>query len=234
MPELGVSAKARYRDDIAESYLADRTGQRQWRLENKIMTHLLHRIPAGKKVLDVPVGTARFADTCLEQGLELVGIDSSEDMLRIARSELGSRVGLVDLRLGDAMQLDLLEAEFDTVFSVRFLNLIPANEAQRAVREFSRVASRQLILEIRVIRLSIWLWIRDFAALIVSQNPIQTLRSCKCLLLEKKLSAHQENEVLAWFDESGLSIEETHVVKESDRDARSLARPLCIFLLRKS
>lgn len=107
--------------------------------------HLLSR--ARGRTLEVGVGTGRNiahypADT------ELIGVDISRAMLQIARKR-ATRFGRpIELRIGDAQNLDFPDSSFDTVVAILFLSAVP--DQHRAICEIRRVlrpGGRLLVLD---------------------------------------------------------------------------------------
>ncbi|MGH3474221.1 MAG: class I SAM-dependent methyltransferase [Aeromicrobium sp.] len=91
---------------------------------------------ADGKVLEVAVGTGLnlpFYDA----GLDVVGIDLSPDMLAIARQRALETRQDVDLREGDAHELEFADASFDSVVCTFSLCNIP--DVDRALGEMHRV-----------------------------------------------------------------------------------------------
>jgi SAM-dependent methyltransferase len=91
-----------------ESVLTDEVSDRQ-------VATLAGLVPVhpGMRVLDCPCGFGRIANRLAGLGAEVVGIDSGERFLEVAR-----RAGLpVDYRLGDMRELDF-DAEFDLIVNV--------------------------------------------------------------------------------------------------------------------
>src|SRR5215207_2949996 len=87
---------------------------------------------ASGDVLEVAVGTGRNFPF-YPQGVQLTGIDLSPAMLEIARKR-ADEVGVdADLREGDAQELPLPEASFDTVVCTLSLCNIP--DDRRAIAE---------------------------------------------------------------------------------------------------
>ena len=90
---------------------------------------------SGERALDVGTGTGHFACWLANSGLAVVGLDSSEAMLRVARAKgCGVR-----WELGDAAQLPFDDGVFDLVLSVTALEFMPAPE--RALDEMWRVTA---------------------------------------------------------------------------------------------
>ena len=97
--------------------------------------------------LEVGVGTGRniahySADT------DLFGVDISPAMLQIARKR-ATRLGrAIELRIGDAQNLDFPDGSFDTVAAILFLSAVP--DQHRAISEIRRVlrpGGRLLVLD---------------------------------------------------------------------------------------
>ena len=86
-------------------------------------------------VLDVGVGTGRFALPLSEKGLQVIGVDISAPMMREAR-----RKGLGRLVRADARRLPFQDYTFDAVLIVHLLHLV--NDWIRVVHEIGRVSSR--------------------------------------------------------------------------------------------
>jgi ubiquinone/menaquinone biosynthesis C-methylase UbiE len=138
--------KTRYRGKKAATYEAVRKKQARWDLENEAVERYL--IGALGPVLDVPVGTGRFLDLYESLGLRAYGIDSSEEMLALARRKRGAKNAA--LRLGDAAETKSNDRSFGTVVCVRFLDLIPEDAMVRVLRELCRVARERVVLTIRL------------------------------------------------------------------------------------
>ena len=106
-------------------------------------------IQPGDRVLDVATGTGDLALEALsEKGCQVVGIDLSEEMLRVARQKGGeSGVGYA-LVLGDACDMPFADRTFDAAMISYGLRNIPQHE--RFLREALRVlkkGARLAILE---------------------------------------------------------------------------------------
>ena len=94
-------------------------------------------VQPGMRVLDVATGTGAQARAFADAGGEVVGIDLSESMLRIARRKARGRN--VTFGVADARALPFATASFD-VCSVSFgLHEMPVSVRQDALREMSRV-----------------------------------------------------------------------------------------------
>jgi ubiquinone/menaquinone biosynthesis C-methylase UbiE len=91
---------------------------------------------ASGDVLEVAVGSGRNLEFYPE-GTALTAIEFSPEMLALARQRAGELGRDVDLRLGDAQELELPDGSFDTVVCTLALCTIP--DPARAVAEAHRV-----------------------------------------------------------------------------------------------
>jgi len=89
----------------------------------------------GEKMLDVGIGTGFFALEFLKRGVDITGIDVSQNMLEIAR-----RKGFRNVSYGDAVDLQFPDGAFDLVVSITALEFI--REPRRAVAEMTRVCKK--------------------------------------------------------------------------------------------
>jgi ubiquinone/menaquinone biosynthesis C-methylase UbiE len=120
---------------------------------NESFIDRLLALGACGRMLDLGTGPAQIPILLCERRPEVsvVGIDLAHHMLRVAaanveRSELGERI---DLRHGDAKDLDLEPTSFDTVYSNTILHHIPdprpfLSEAARLVKPNGTLLIRDL------------------------------------------------------------------------------------------
>ncbi len=90
----------------------------------------------GSRVLDVATGTGAQALAFTETGAEVVGVDLSESMLRIARRKARGRN--VTFRVADARELPFEDARFDVCCVSFGLHEMPVNVRQEALLEMAR------------------------------------------------------------------------------------------------
>jgi ubiquinone/menaquinone biosynthesis C-methylase UbiE len=93
---------------------------------------------AAGRTLELAVGTGANLPH-YARAVELTGIDLSSQMLEIARRRACALGLKVDLRLGDAQDLDLADNQFDTVVATLLMSTVPdcgrvAAEAKRVLK----------------------------------------------------------------------------------------------------
>ncbi|EEB74977.1 class I SAM-dependent methyltransferase [Thermococcus sp. AM4] len=121
-----------YFDRIADRYDAwyrTRTGRYVDRIEKWLVFSML-RTRSGK-ALDLGCGTGNYTLELRRRGFDVIGLDASEGMLRIARSK-----GLNCIR-GDAYSLPFPDESFDLVLSVTMFEFI--HEPEKVLEEIYRV-----------------------------------------------------------------------------------------------
>ena len=94
-------------------------------------------IDSHSRVLDVATGTGSQAHAFAEKAGEVIGIDLSEAMLRIARSK--TRTPRVSFRQGDATDLPFPDASFDVACISFALHEMPPSIRKRVLLEMVRV-----------------------------------------------------------------------------------------------
>jgi ubiquinone/menaquinone biosynthesis C-methylase UbiE len=93
--------------------------------------------PTDKSVLDVGVGTGFLSIMLAEMGYSVVGIDFSEEMLKLARRKIDERGLEVSLKIGDAEDLPFEDNSFDAIVNRAVLWTLP--DPKRALEEWKRV-----------------------------------------------------------------------------------------------
>ncbi len=98
-------------------------------------------ITSGSSLLDVGCGLAEEAIGLANRhpGLTVTGVDSSTEMIKMARQRARQRSTAIDLLLGDALALPFDDGAFDAVRCERVLQWLV--QPARAVREMVRVTA---------------------------------------------------------------------------------------------
>ena len=89
----------------------------------------------GEKMIDVGIGTGFFTIDFLKRGLDITGIDISEEMMSVA-----GKKGFKNLSLGDACHIPYPDETFTLVLSITALEFI--KEPEQAVFEMMRVCKK--------------------------------------------------------------------------------------------
>ena len=96
------------------------------------LAQILHSAPLGR-ALDVGTGTGRIVELFAADASRLVAIDSSPEMLRLARAKIANLspeiASKVDIKLGDFNMLPVGNGEFDTVIFHQVLHYAQHPEA---------------------------------------------------------------------------------------------------------
>lgn len=160
----------------------------------------------GARVIDIATGTGEQAFALAERAGEVVGIDLSEAMLRIARRK--NRFGNVILQQADATNLPFDEKSFDASCVSFALHEMPTSIRERVIREMARVTRPggsvtivdYALPEGRVARSFVYhfvkLYERDHYANFVRSDWEHLLRSAGLEILEERPTLHGLAKVL--------------------------------------
>jgi SAM-dependent methyltransferase len=97
----------------------------------------LRRVPPSGKVLDVGTGPGTLSLLAAAAGAQVTAVDFAPEMVARARRRAEAAKLDVDLRVGDATQLDVPDARFDAAYAMFVLMFVPDRPA--AFRELARV-----------------------------------------------------------------------------------------------
>ncbi|HZF17275.1 MAG TPA: methyltransferase domain-containing protein [Steroidobacteraceae bacterium] len=119
-----------------------RRNERKWRAIGKALA----QAPEVKRVLDLPCGTGRFTGRLASSGYEVIGSDISLEMIGKAVTAGGAAgpavLGYVQ---ANGEKLPFRNAAVDCVVSIRFMFHVDPDVRIRILREFGRVARRQVV-----------------------------------------------------------------------------------------
>lgn len=139
-----------YTGRTATSYERERR-DRKWFAEAQSMQELLEHVRPGSRMLDIPIGTARFLPYYKARNFDVYGIDVSPDMIEQARAT-ADRVGAnIRLDLGDIRSIHFDDNYFDLVVCIRFLNLIEWEQVRKVLPELARVSRGNVLFGIRYV-----------------------------------------------------------------------------------
>jgi ubiquinone/menaquinone biosynthesis C-methylase UbiE len=103
-----------------------------WGQDRRVRDAVLSYIEPGDLVLDVGCGTGTFAVKAAQKGAQVIGVDQSPAMLKLAREKAQASRVKVDFRRAQAQSLDLDE-ELDVVTATFTLSEISPDEAEMVV-----------------------------------------------------------------------------------------------------
>ena len=132
------AAHAEEWDDLRRLHSPDAT------VEQALLKELV-REPLGD-VLDIGTGTGRIAELFAGEAAQIVALDKSPEMLRLARAKLQHiPPGQVELVQGDFAELPFPARRFDTIVLHQVLHfaadpLVPLREAARVTKPGGRIA----------------------------------------------------------------------------------------------
>jgi ubiquinone/menaquinone biosynthesis C-methylase UbiE len=150
-PEVApYRSAAKYFGANATNYEEIRTREERWQLEQEIVKSYVKTIPVGSKIADVPFGTGRFAPFYIERHLNVFGADISDDMLGVARKNIGEAPGF-ELRVAAAEALPLADRSVDYLICHRFIKWLPDTQALiKVMTEFARVTRKEIFVQVRL------------------------------------------------------------------------------------
>jgi len=99
----------------------------------------------GKKILDAGCGAGRDVQYFLEEGFNVIGIDSSPGLLKEAKQRVDGNTQFMDFR-----ELKFDEDEFDGVWCFTSLSDVNDKDCQNTLKEFFKVLKHEGILFISV------------------------------------------------------------------------------------
>src|SRR6185369_1068804 len=105
------------------------------RADLPVIDKLVGLVPAGSRVLDVGCGPGQFSQYLMGHGLVAEGIDTSDEMLTIAREKVpNGSFSKMDMR-----RLQYADKSFEAVLLAYSLIHIPTPEIPNVLKELKRV-----------------------------------------------------------------------------------------------
>lgn len=140
----------RYYGKAVTEYERKRQRRRSWRAEHSIVRRLISELPAGARCLDIPVGTGRFFPLYRDQGLDVVGVDISTDMIETAHQKAVALDFQSKLIRGSIVKLPFGDNAFDASICVRMTQWLEEPELDAAFGELARVTRHQIIVTVPI------------------------------------------------------------------------------------
>jgi ubiquinone/menaquinone biosynthesis C-methylase UbiE len=99
-----------------------------WRQNNHYHNFLLRHVPNGcENALEVGCGTGAFARRLAERARDVIALDLSPEMIRVARSRSTDSPNL-EFHVADATTWDFTAAHFDCIATIATLHHLPLRE----------------------------------------------------------------------------------------------------------
>ena len=131
MPEDKTLLSVSVYDKIAKEYNAGYS----LKSELKFLTEFLKLIPKKSRMLEAGCGDGRTTEFFYKKGCEIIGIDLSKNMLKIARKNFPK----IKFKKMDMRKLKFKNGYFDAVIVPYSLFHITKKEVPKTIREFYRV-----------------------------------------------------------------------------------------------
>jgi ubiquinone/menaquinone biosynthesis C-methylase UbiE len=128
-------------DRLARVYDATRWSGIPPEIMEKLLNAMKELLAGCRTILDVGIGTGRFAEYFNDSGFNVVGIDVSLGMMAKAREK-----GLRNLVQADAQHLPLRDGIFDGSIMIHVLHLV--RDWVQVVAEVGRVTSKVVVAEV--------------------------------------------------------------------------------------
>jgi len=132
--------------EVARRY--DRWYEMRWgryadERQRQLLVHMCEP-QAGEQVLDVGCGTGRYLQWFTEMGLEATGVDSSDEMVQVARQRLAGSGEEGQVLLADGTDLPFADDSFDLVTAITVLEF--ATHPGVLIKEMLRVSRDRIFL----------------------------------------------------------------------------------------
>ncbi len=164
------------------------------------LNEFISKLPKNAKVLDIGCGSGRDSHYFHDYGLEVTAIDSSESMLKEAKS----RAQGVTLKKMDMKKLTLSKESFDGVWIMATLTTVEKKEALPTLKEAAKVLKKNGILYVAV---------QEGEGEIIKNNP-------KYGNVPKFYAYYQQKEMEDLIKQAGFAILKSTVEEDSSTNKK--------------
>lgn len=130
-------------DRVRFSSLAGRVFNNQ---EKRIIQECFQDLPRDTFILDMPCGTGRLAETLLESGLKVHGVDISAEMLAVAKERLADYGDRFVTEVMDALNLTGSEKQFEAALCARVLMHFPLETQIKFLQGVASITRRRIVI----------------------------------------------------------------------------------------
>jgi ubiquinone/menaquinone biosynthesis C-methylase UbiE len=149
-------ARSGYQGKTAARYDHKRSKRKKWKREMAALRTLTTQFEPGTSILDIPLGTGRFLEFYNEGKHTVYGIDISRDMLLLAKAKCSyssanssNNGGDSHMMMGEAEHIPMKDKSVDYVVCIRLLNWVTKPIFKEIIKEFLRVARKEIIIGFR-------------------------------------------------------------------------------------
>lgn len=149
-------ARSSYQGETAAVYDRKRSKRKKWKREMAVLQTLSAQFMPGASILDIPLGTGRFLEFYKGGRHTVYGIDISWDMLLLAKAKCSyssassSNNGSdFHMMMGEAEHIPMKDKSVDYVVCIRLLNWVTKPIFKEIIKEFLRVARKEIIIGFR-------------------------------------------------------------------------------------
>ena|SRR5680860_32253 len=120
-------------------------GRYRYAREQRAINALVDMLPQGISVADCPCGNGRWWSALAKRANRIIAVDISRGMLEFAQ-ELATEFAIdIEVRQGDAENLDLRDGSVDYTFSHALTKHLPIPVQYQVLSEFSRISRSGVI-----------------------------------------------------------------------------------------
>jgi len=122
--------------DNYDAYYQTEFGKKVDHIEKEIIAELLSKTHSDYKLLDIGCGTGHWTDFFINKGYQVTGIDSSEEMLKIARDKNLS----ADFIFGDSENLEIEDESYSLITTITMLEFVKNQD--KSIKEIYRILKK--------------------------------------------------------------------------------------------
>lgn len=119
-----------------DAYYQTEFGKKVDRIEKEIVSELLDMTVTDNKLLDIGCGTGHWAEFFIHKGYQVIGVDRSEAMLKIATNKnLEAK-----FMLGNSEKMDIEDESYKVITTITMLEFV--NNQEKSIQEMYRILKK--------------------------------------------------------------------------------------------
>lgn len=148
-------------------------------------------------MVDIGIGTARFSSMFIDKATSLTGIDLSEEMLKISKTQLNTEKATFVHADIETLDITPYENKFDFLVCMRVFKYFKRPE--QTILKFSKLCSKDGVLIVEYANKLSYLWFLKKINSLFPKGKNQTYLNSLCLLSKK--------EIKDYYEKAGMEIE---------------------------